>query len=273
MKIRGGVDPHLGLWVPGGLSSNPSGEVNLRAYSDLVAWYDFTDASTLFTDTARTTPVANDGDAIAGVTDKGPNGWHLNQATGSLCPLYKTGIIGPQPVARFDNVDDYLETVSADPTTPFSEVTVVAVFTRLDVVAYHAIADFTAGTNNRLAVWGSTATGNNAAIDTGTGAGRVFTTWDNPGAGPLIMIADASSTNDVIHIYGDGPLVKTQNTATSILDSGAGVHYTVGNNAGHAVPLGADLAMLALFAHVLSDVERNTIGYGLARTFQLPWSP
>lgn len=67
----------------------------------LIAWYDFSDADTLFTD-AGVTKVENDGDAIYRVNDKSGNGYHANQATLSKRPLYKTGIQNGLSVGRAD---------------------------------------------------------------------------------------------------------------------------------------------------------------------------
>ncbi len=77
--------------------------------SGLVAWYDFSDASTLYTD-AGTTRVSADGDAIYQVNDKSGNANNLTQTTAADRPQFKTGILAGRPLARFDATSDFLST-------------------------------------------------------------------------------------------------------------------------------------------------------------------
>jgi hypothetical protein len=78
-------------------ASSPAGFLG----SLLLAWWDFTDPATVFTDTAGTT-LASPGSAIARVNDKVGN-YPLIQGTGTLQPLYQT-----DRSALFDGTDDYL---------------------------------------------------------------------------------------------------------------------------------------------------------------------
>lgn len=53
-------------------------------------WYDPSDLSTLFQDSAGTTPVTADGDPVGLIRDKSGNGYHASQALAGFRPLYKT---------------------------------------------------------------------------------------------------------------------------------------------------------------------------------------
>lgn len=83
-----------GRWTPRALFAG--GKVGV--------WYDASDLSTLFTDTAGTTPVTADGDAVALILDKSGNGKHLTQATPSSRAKYRTS--GGLRWLEFDGTDD-----------------------------------------------------------------------------------------------------------------------------------------------------------------------
>jgi hypothetical protein len=75
----------------------------------LMAWYDFSDASTLYKD-AGVTLVTADGDAIYQANDKSGNSYHAVQATLANRPLYKTAIQNGRSVGRSDGTNDSLVT-------------------------------------------------------------------------------------------------------------------------------------------------------------------
>ena len=86
--------------------------------SGLVAWYDFSDAATLFTDSARTTPATANGNDILGVTDKSVNARHLQGLSAGNGFTYKTGIQNGKSVGLSDGVNDLLWSTFAAPIAP-----------------------------------------------------------------------------------------------------------------------------------------------------------
>lgn len=79
----------------------------------LALWLDAADLATLFTDSARTTPVASSGDPVGGWADKSGNGRHVGQATSGRRPIYQAaGRDTGQPGLVLDDVDDGLTSAS-----------------------------------------------------------------------------------------------------------------------------------------------------------------
>ena len=70
----------------------------------LGAWYDPSDLSTMWQDTAATTPVTTAGQLVARIDDKSPNGYHMTQATSSKRPTYQTD--GTLHWLDFDGISD-----------------------------------------------------------------------------------------------------------------------------------------------------------------------
>lgn len=77
----------------------------------LSAWYDPSDLTTLFTDTAGTTPVTAHGDVVARINDKSGNGLHMTQSTASFRPLYQES--GGLKFLLFDGTNDHMDSASA----------------------------------------------------------------------------------------------------------------------------------------------------------------
>lgn len=76
--------------------------------SGLVLWLDADDASTLFQDSARSTPVAADGDPVGGWSDKGSGTYHALQATAAKRATYRPAAINGRGAIEFDGTDDFL---------------------------------------------------------------------------------------------------------------------------------------------------------------------
>ena len=91
----------LGLGLSGGVSFSP---LSLFAASEPGLWYDFGDLSTLFQDTAGTTPVTAAGQSVARINDKSGRGNHATQSTSLSRPT-----LGRNPASGTRNLLTYTE--------------------------------------------------------------------------------------------------------------------------------------------------------------------
>jgi hypothetical protein len=85
----------------------------------LLAWYDASDASTLFQDAARTTP-ASVGDPVGGWADKSGNGNHCSQANASFRPSRAVGGVLTFTGTHRLTCLDFTQPTQAQPFTIFS---------------------------------------------------------------------------------------------------------------------------------------------------------
>lgn len=74
--------------------------------SDLSLWLDANDLSSLFQDSAKTTPVTANNDPVGAWADKSGNGRDATQATAGLRPTYLTGVANGLPGIKHENSSD-----------------------------------------------------------------------------------------------------------------------------------------------------------------------
>lgn len=77
---------------------------NPLSIAGLKLWIDFSDITKLYTDSAGTTPVSNDGDPIGRVVCKATGNTFVQTVTASK-PTYKTNILNGRAIARYDGGD------------------------------------------------------------------------------------------------------------------------------------------------------------------------
>jgi hypothetical protein len=124
------------------------------------SFFDVSDLSTVFADTAGTTPASVDG-AVARISDKSGNGNHLLQATASLRPLLRQS--GSLYYLEFDGTDDFLQTASGYArTSPMDRISAIQ---QISWAADQYIYDGGLGTNG----WYLIQTGTTPQIQQGSG--------------------------------------------------------------------------------------------------------
>lgn len=176
-------------------------------------WYDPSDLSTLFKDTAGTTPVTADGDSVALVLDKSGNGKHLVQATGTSQPKYKTS--GRLSWLLFDGTDDSYATNAAIDFSASDEMFVgVGVYKAVDGInAELAELSATRATNAGAFSFLAPNTGNKysfiarGSIDAASGALTTNAAYNAPHTG--VVTGDAKISTDYQELQVNGASVGT----------------------------------------------------------------
>lgn len=168
----------------------------------LAAWYDPSDLSTLFQDSAGTTPVTADGDPVGLMQDKSGNGHHLTQATAASRPLYKVDSSG-NPYLLFDGTDDWLKVGSPAMSLPWHRISAVRMITH---------------TNGDLIF----------AEGSGAGAGRLRQQTPSPTVAVFDGGAGYVAANTELAVGSNGVVTERHDGANSGLAINNGV-YTTGD--------------------------------------------
>ena len=98
----------------------------------LVLWLDGSDISTLFQDTAATSPVTANGQSVARINDKSGAGNNVTQATGATQPIYQTGIQNGLSAIQFDG-NRHMDTVTTFANFPVTIIGVARTNTTITV--------------------------------------------------------------------------------------------------------------------------------------------
>lgn len=94
------------------------------ALGGCVLWLDASRKSSLFQDSARTTPVVNSGDPVGGWADLSGAGNHATQTSATAKPVYNPTGVNSRPCVTADGSNDCLQL----PTIAVTATTVFAVF-------------------------------------------------------------------------------------------------------------------------------------------------
>ena len=205
---------------PGSLltSSRGTGEGTVTfsptSVANLLFWANPSNLSTLFTDTAGTTPVTADGDYVARINDAGGSGLYATQAGANQRMKYKTsgGL-------------HWLEADTADGSTADHYAISTPISLTNDMTIYHALHRSVAG-------------GNNVGIGDTTTSARYSAWWTTDNkiyAGlPTGLITGAADTATGGHVLttrrsNTGPTLTVRKSAVQYLNTSSGVGATAGS--------------------------------------------
>ena len=270
-----GVD--LGIWRGQAASFNP------LSLSPL-AWWDWSDATKLYTDSGLTTLVSADGDPIGGVRDKSGSNYNLTQTDGTAKGLYKTNIRGGYSVGRTDGVNDYWQVASSTAlfkSLHYGGATLffsgkVGTANNVDA-AYGVVASFGAASpqigyalfyDGRAAIPSIS----RASVSVGSGSVIVLSsgTWANnllASNTPIVLTSKIDPQNATVgnrsYIYSGSGAANSGNTSTgTAVNTSSSSNLTVGaiNSLGTLGSFGPnDYYEILIFASLLSDVNRTAV--------------
>lgn len=220
---------------------NPS---PLFALAEPGIWIDPSDLTTLFQDTAGTTPVTATGQSVALALDKSGRGNHATQATAASRPTYQVDGNGRGYLA-FDGVDDFLVTPTITPAT--DKVQVFAGVRKLSDAAQAVVVELSTATglnSGSLALFAPQTAGSDRVQfnSRGTLGSAAFATGL---PAPVTVVASGLSdiSGDVVTLRVNG----TQ-SAQSTADQGTGNYLAyplyIGRRAGTSLPFNGNLYSL-----------------------------
>jgi len=185
------------------------------------AWYDPSDLSTLFQDSAEppVTPVTTAGQSVGTMLDKSGNGNHARQTTTAARPTYQTG--AGLHWLEFDGIDDAMSTSAID-LTGTDKISLFIGQRKLSDAKFRTLLEFSLNSNNNNGAFALTAPSNNNDPDYGArsrGTTTSFIRYPSSFAAPhsaaLTMLADIGAPSHTPRI--NGVLI-----ATSVASQGTG---------------------------------------------------
>jgi hypothetical protein len=253
-----------------GLQRNADSSFNpltLFAASEKGGLYDIQDLSSMFQDSAGTTPAAVD--AVVGkVNDKSGNGYHLIQATTSLKPILRQD--GARYYLEFDGVDDSVSAAGFDLSATDKVAVATGVHKASDATT-GAVAGLGAGTavatwelrgpaSNGAASYGFVGRGDNA---TGTSEYRGLT-YTAPVTSVLFCqydIAGADRATEIMPRVNAATPGTLQTAGQASLGGGnfSSAALNVGRRNASNTPFNGRIYRLVIVGRTLTSDERNNL--------------
>lgn len=224
----------------------------LFAQGEQGVWYDPSDLSTLFQDSAGTTPVTDVDQPVGRMLDKSGNGNHAVQATSASRPLLKREGSG-RYYLLFDGTDDSLATSTMNMTAT-DEVTAAVALTKSSNAARGMLLEFTNASTGRFLIEAPPA-GLTGYIGASGGSAVAFTSGSSEGA----------PDNAVLTLSGDisADTVSLRRNSTAV-SSGSGNQGTgnfansilyIGRRGGSSLPFNGKLYGLVVVGRTITQSE------------------
>lgn len=246
----------------------------------LQAWYDASDASTLYDATSGGSLVAADG-GVARWEDKSGNDRHATQGTAVARPLRKASVQNGLDVMRFDGGDDFLSVPSSTATFKFlhnaDSTSFVVAFAenQIGTLVSTGVSSSTVGTNLDIDIPNTKV---RVLVQNGSAGNRVIAHLGNSGdysggsaeVFSFVLRNAAAVAAERADVYVRGSEVSDTNTETnaksdanSWSDLRVGAHKTNTSASGF---LDGDIAEIIIYDSALSDTDREAVeSYLLAK--------
>ncbi|MBS0371887.1 MAG: hypothetical protein JSS57_22110 [Proteobacteria bacterium] len=228
----------------------------LFASGEKGVWYDPSDLSSMFQDSAGTTPAVVD-QAVGYIADKSGNGNHAKQSITASKPILR--LSGGLYYLQFDGVDDFLVTGNID-FTATDKMTVVAGVRKLSEAAAGAAVGVGANINTTTSVELTVGPNTNKSIAYGSrGTALAYTVYTNDAiAVPVSMVLTGQSeiTTDTCTLRLNGVQVVTSASDQGTGNYGSAAIY-IGRRGGTLLPFNGNLNQLIVrgAATTLVDVQ------------------
>jgi hypothetical protein len=220
-------------------------------------WFDPSDLTTLFQDSAGTTPVTEAGQPVGRVLDKSGRGNHATQSTSASRPTYLIDGTG-RPYLSFDGVDDGMVTSTITPET--DKVQVFAGVRKLSDAALGIFCEFSATTTTNDGAFRMSYPPNNGQ------AGYGFLSRGTTSSIANVTSGFAAPITNVVTGIGDisGDVVTQRingtQVATSSGDQGTGNYLAyplyIGRRGGTTLPFTGNLySLIVRFGANLADLD------------------
>ena len=187
------------------------------------AWYDPNDLSTLFQDSAGTTPVTAIGDPVGKMLDKSGNNRHMIQATAAARPILRQNSTTGKLYLECDGIDDSMSCANFNMSNT-DDITLAAGIRKESDAAFGVVFELSANTSTNNGVFGLYAPGSAAANMSFGSKGTALslatkTGIASPYSAHIVVAADISLDNISLS-------VNDLTAATSASDQGTGNYGT-----------------------------------------------